>query len=69
VEPRDPVALADALQRLAGDPALAKQLAEAGRRHVLDHFDLQTCLAPLIERFRAKLQTAPRLRGKPETLP
>ena len=69
VAPEDPMALADALQRLAEDPALAERLAKAGRRHVLDHFDLQVCLAPLIERFRAKLETAPRFRGKPETLP
>jgi glycosyltransferase involved in cell wall biosynthesis len=59
VEPGDPAALADALARLAGDEELALRLAAAGRQHVLDRFDLETCLDPLLDRFRARLESAP----------
>ena len=55
VEPREAEALADALTRLLDDDALAERLAEAGRAHVLDEFDIATSLEPLIERFRARL--------------
>ena len=48
--------IADALERLIRDPALAEKLAQAGRQHVVDHFDLRTCLEPLLERFRAYLE-------------
>lgn len=59
VAPEDPEALAGALARLAGDPGLAERLAAAGRRHVLDRFDLATCLDPLLDRYRSRLETAP----------
>jgi glycosyltransferase involved in cell wall biosynthesis len=49
-------ALADALQRLHDDPALATRLTEGARRHLLDVFDLDTCLEPLLSRFRAHLE-------------
>jgi colanic acid/amylovoran biosynthesis glycosyltransferase len=39
VPPADPVALADALRRLAERPALAAQLGQAGRRTVAQGFD------------------------------
>ncbi|HEX9994555.1 MAG TPA: glycosyltransferase family 4 protein, partial [Acidimicrobiales bacterium] len=39
VPPDDPAALADALWRVAKDPALAARLAEAGRATVADRFD------------------------------
>lgn len=55
VPPEDPEALAEALMRLAGDETLAKTLAEAGYRHLIDRFDLQTCLEPLIDQYRARL--------------
>lgn len=38
----DPVALADALESLLGDPERRCELAEAGRRHVEAHFDAHT---------------------------
>jgi glycosyltransferase involved in cell wall biosynthesis len=38
VDPGDPVALADALVRLLGDPALARRLGRAGRERVLERF-------------------------------
>jgi glycosyltransferase involved in cell wall biosynthesis len=55
VTPGEPGELADALQRLLGDTQLAETLAKAGRRHVLEMFDIATCLDPLIEQFRAHL--------------
>jgi glycosyltransferase involved in cell wall biosynthesis len=56
VPPEDATALADALQRMAGDPALAQRLAAAGRAHVLKEFDLGTCLEPLLDQYRKRLE-------------
>jgi len=56
VDPNDPEALADAIMRLSEDEDEACRLATAGRRHLEDRFDLQTCLEPLIDAFREKLQ-------------
>lgn len=56
VEPNDPVQLADAIMRLRDDPELARRLAEAGRRHLAEKFDINTSLEPLIRKFREKLQ-------------
>jgi len=55
VEPNDPVALADAITRLGRDPALAASLAAAGRRCLLERFDISTCLEPLIAEYRVRL--------------
>jgi glycosyltransferase involved in cell wall biosynthesis len=52
VEPNNPTALADAISRLMRDRPLAAQLAAAGQQWIRERFDLQTCLEPLIERFR-----------------
>jgi colanic acid/amylovoran biosynthesis glycosyltransferase len=58
VEPNDAKGLADALERLAKDRALAAKLAVAGRKHVLDVFDITRSLEPLISQYRAALQAA-----------
>lgn len=55
VPPEDAAALAEALLRLAGDEKLAQSLAEAGRRHLINNFDLQSCLEPLISQYRNRL--------------
>jgi len=55
VPPGDPVELADALERLRSDPALAARLAVSGRARVVERFDLRRCLEPLLQRFRARL--------------
>jgi len=44
VPPGDPTALARALRTLADDPALARRLGEAGRRHVAERFSLERML-------------------------
>lgn len=54
VEPRDPVMLAKAIMKLR-DPDLAASLAEAGRQHVIDHFEIETALVPLITEYRRRL--------------
>lgn len=56
VNPNDANALADALQRMAEDPALATRLAQAGHTHVTKTFDLDTCLNPLLDRYQAALE-------------
>lgn len=59
VAPNDTSALADALMRLAEDDALAKNLAEAGRCHLIERFDLQNCLDPLVDEFKKRLGYTP----------
>jgi glycosyltransferase involved in cell wall biosynthesis len=44
VEPGDPRALANAIERYADDPALAARLAAAGRAHVLEEFSWETII-------------------------
>jgi glycosyltransferase involved in cell wall biosynthesis len=56
VEPREAGPLADALERLYRDRELSRRLADEGRKHVLEHFDLKTCLSALIEQYRARLR-------------
>jgi glycosyltransferase involved in cell wall biosynthesis len=53
VPPGDGAAIADALERLARDPALRARLAANGRARVAAEFDLDTNARRLIERFRA----------------
>jgi glycosyltransferase involved in cell wall biosynthesis len=54
VPEKDARALADALMRLHGDPALAERLARQGRRHVLERFSL----TENVQRLRARLVAA-----------
>lgn len=51
VPPKDPLALAEAIERLAREPALRKQLAEAGRQRVQERFSLEKVVAELALRF------------------
>ncbi len=53
VAPGDAVALADALARLAADPALRARLGAAGRATVLREFDVDRNAAQLAARFAA----------------
>jgi glycosyltransferase involved in cell wall biosynthesis len=45
VRPRDARALAAALKRLAGEPALRRRLGEAARARVEERFSLERCVA------------------------
>ena len=51
VAPRDASGLADAIERLASDPPLRRELARAGRQRVLSEFDLQRNADTLAARF------------------
>lgn len=51
VPERDAAALADALERVLGDPALRAELAAAGRRRVEERFDVDRVAAVLERRF------------------
>jgi glycosyltransferase involved in cell wall biosynthesis len=53
VDPVDPGALADAIERLVTDRDLARRLAEAARRDVVERYDLDTMLTREIELLRA----------------
>lgn len=57
VPPRDPQALANALERLHGDPALRERLGRAGRDKVLREFDLYTNAATLAQRFNVEARS------------
>jgi colanic acid/amylovoran biosynthesis glycosyltransferase len=52
VPPRDLSALASALRRLHGDPALRERLARAGRETVEREFDVRKNAGELVRRFR-----------------
>lgn len=55
VEPGDVDALAAALARLMDDEALARTLAERGRKLVEERFDIRTSLDGLISRYQERL--------------
>ncbi len=52
VAPGDPGALALAMGRVLGDPALAARLAAGGRQRVLERFTWQDCAAATAEHYR-----------------
>ncbi|MDO6736082.1 glycosyltransferase family 4 protein [Octadecabacter sp. 1_MG-2023] len=58
VPPGDAAALADAIQRLDGDEPLAQKLAQSGHVHVRETFDINTCLEPLLDKYRTALETS-----------
>jgi glycosyltransferase involved in cell wall biosynthesis len=51
VPPGDHVALAAALERLAGDPALRERLGRAGRERVVREFSVARSSRELVRRF------------------
>jgi glycosyltransferase involved in cell wall biosynthesis len=58
VEPNDAVQIANAIERIAGDYDLARRLAKAGRDHIIQHFELENALKPLIDLYRQQLDAA-----------
>lgn len=57
VEPHDAEALADALMQLEANPKDATRMADAGRIHLTETFDIYTCLEPLMNKYRSALET------------
>jgi glycosyltransferase involved in cell wall biosynthesis len=51
VPPRDPVALAEAIERVIRDPGLRERLIESGRRRVEDSFAVERVAAELVKGF------------------
>lgn len=58
VEPRDPLALADALGRVLGDPALHAALAAAARQRICERFDSRRTTVALRDLFLRQLPAA-----------
>lgn len=57
VEPDDNAeALADALQRVLENPELAAELVGNANKHLKETFDLKSCLEPLLNEYRARLE-------------
>jgi glycosyltransferase involved in cell wall biosynthesis len=56
VPPRDAVSLADALERYLGNPELRHRLGRAGRKKVVDEFDLKQNAARLAQHFSRSSQ-------------
>ena len=55
VEPESAIALTEALERLADDPSLARELGDAGASYVRSHFDRSVLAGELIEAIEAQL--------------
>lgn len=71
VEPGDVPGLADAIQRIIEDPALADRLARGGREQIVRKFRVDDCVEPLVALFRERLSTSPPIAAgaKPEMVP
>lgn len=59
VPPRAPLALAEAINRLAADPALRQQLGEAGRQRVLENFTTEIMLKKIELVYQQVVGSAP----------
>jgi len=55
VEPRNSLALADALAKLLSDPELRKQMGYRGRERVIDEFSQEIIVAKVLELYRETL--------------
>ena len=52
VPSEDATALADALQRIADEDGLADHLIKGASKVIEERFNLDTCVAPLVARYR-----------------
>jgi glycosyltransferase involved in cell wall biosynthesis len=67
--PSDPQSLADQIDRLILDPALARRLGEAARTSVTERYDLQANVAALAAIFAQRVLDSPRPVGEAAALP
>jgi len=51
VSPQDPIALADAIEELAKDPAMRERLGRAGRQRIEEEFAIDSVVARLVSHF------------------
>ena len=56
IAPSDDAALADAIGRLMDDTELRRRLGQAGRKRVVEHFNLEVNIPRLGEIFRRRLE-------------
>ena len=56
IEPNDVDAIADAIEAIHSSPAMGKELSTNGRALVEKNFNLETCLEPLINEFKQRVQ-------------
>ena len=57
VEPNDVSSLADSIKMLHDNPDFARKMATEGRKTVEKNFNLETCLEPLLNKFRNVLNS------------
>lgn len=69
VPPADPAALAAAVMRLYRDAAAARQMADEGRRSVVDRFTLDRMVAGQLETYRRWLPPVPLAPQRPSEVP
>lgn len=65
VPPRDPAAVADAIERLLADPALRVTMGERGREHVRQRFSVETIVDETLALYAAVAGGAPGRRAAP----
>lgn len=58
VPPRDPVSLADALERLVKDPGLRRSLGQRGRALVVEHFSMKRVSDAFLEAYERSFSLA-----------
>jgi len=66
VPPEDPAALQEAVEKLATDPALARDLGEKGRAYVQEHFDRDRIASRFIDLLKSPLPPGERVRERGE---
>jgi glycogen synthase len=69
VPPADPGALAEALNRVLRDRALARRMGRAGRRRAEDHFSWTSIAARTLRMYEELLEEKGRLRQQPSPRP
>jgi glycosyltransferase involved in cell wall biosynthesis len=58
VEPNNAAQLANAIERISGDSDLSRRIAETGRKHIIQHFELKSALQPLIKLYKKQIELA-----------
>src|SRR5207245_4221978 len=66
VPPEDPAALQEAVEKLAANPALARELGAKGRAFVQEHFDRDRIASRFIELLQSPLPSGERVRERGE---
>jgi glycosyltransferase involved in cell wall biosynthesis len=65
-DPSDPASIATAIQRLLDDPGEMRRMGELGRRRVLDEWNYEHMIEPVLRLVEQPANTGSPLRRKPE---